>query len=121
MPANPQPGLQQTTSNQYQTGQGGRDYYWGQTLNVHDWQSLQVPAGSFECVRIERIVTFSHPDPMRLRSVRYDQLWYAPAVNRWVQRETSGRWLRSGGITPWWIEEDWVRSVLLSYTPAAVS
>jgi hypothetical protein len=63
---------------------------WQQRLWVDRLETVQVPAGRFDSVRIVRVIAFQHADTFRLGSERVDTLWYAPAVKRWVLRDWRG-------------------------------
>ena len=110
----------QSTGSRYRVPEDSGQFTWTQTLFARDWERVNVPAGSFDCLRLERRISFQHPDLLRLRSERTETLWYAPAVSRWVQREWTGIFWRSslryGGV-----REDWVLAQLLDYTPAPQS
>jgi hypothetical protein len=71
---------------------------WRQSTRMLGWESITVPAGQFECARIEKIINFRHHDSFRHESVRYEALWYAPKVNRWVRRDWSGTFMWDGDI-----------------------
>ena len=66
---------------------------WSQRLRVVGWERVAVPAGTFDALRIERLVDFRHPDFFRYLPERIDVLWYAPEVGRWVQREWTGTYM----------------------------
>jgi hypothetical protein len=95
---------------------------WTQQLHADRWERVEVPAGSFDCLRISRVIGFRHPDPFRGFSNRSDVIWYSPQVNRWVKREWSGDYVSSGltgapaGVRG---REDWVLWQLVEYRPAA--
>jgi hypothetical protein len=93
---------------------------WQQRLRVTGWQRVQVPAGGFDALRIERLITFRHPDVFRYDPNRQDVVWYAPAVGRWVLREWTGDYM-SGGPTPrsGRTLEERTRWQLLAWEPAA--
>jgi hypothetical protein len=92
---------------------------WEQRLWADRWERLEVPAGPFDCLRILRMINFQHPDIFRYGSERTDTLWYAPAANRWVQREWTGSFMPDGPA-PFGgrVRDDWVRWQLMSYQPA---
>ncbi len=69
---------------------------WSQRLSTGRWESVEVPAGRFDCLRIDRVITFEAPDEQRRNSSRTDVLWYAPAVGRWIRRDTGGTFISSG-------------------------
>jgi hypothetical protein len=94
-----------------------RDFYWSDWLDAVGWQRVRTPAGEFDALRVERRIAFAHSDPFRDRPTREETLWYAPAVNRWVLREWTGRyWGRSH--PPPLLREDWVGLRLVGYSPA---
>lgn len=69
---------------------------WSVRIAAHDWERVQVPAGTFEALRVSRMIAFDHPDLLRSHSQREETLWYAPRVNRWVRREIDGRYVIPG-------------------------
>ncbi len=73
-------------------------HFWRQSVVVQGYESVTVPAGTFNCAVIQRTIYFQHPDSFRLRSERVDRLWYAPEVRRWVQRDVRGSYLDSSDI-----------------------
>ncbi|MEZ5741618.1 MAG: hypothetical protein R3E68_20790 [Burkholderiaceae bacterium] len=98
---------------------------WSSRLHALGWERVQVPAGSFDALRIERISYFDHHDAFRFASRREETLWYAPSVNRWVQRDWTGYYRAESSLsdrrgTPE-DREDAVRWVLLAHDPAPVS
>lgn len=93
-------------------------FYWSVAVDALRWEDLDVPAGRFETLRILRRISFVHSDPFRMRSRREETLWYAPAVNRWVQREWTGYYQRAGSWPFMAMREDWTVSRLLEYSPA---
>jgi hypothetical protein len=68
-------------------------------VTVSGRETVEVPAGRFDCVRIGRVITFDHPDVHRVNATRSETIWYSPQVNRWVQRELRGEYV-SRGLTP---------------------
>ncbi|HMN64826.1 MAG: hypothetical protein KF786_07465 [Burkholderiaceae bacterium] len=98
----------------------GRDYplVWNERMVARGWEDLRVPAGQFLALRVERIIQFVHIDFRREESVREETIWYAPAVNRWVQREWTGRYVIPGGDFKPIYREDWVRWQLLDWREA---
>jgi hypothetical protein len=99
---------------------------WRQRLSSGPWETIEVPAGRYECLRISRFVAFTHPDTFRASSTRSETLWYAPAVGRWVQREWRGEYVSLGqgdgnpaeGLTA---PEEWQMLQLTAWLPAATS
>jgi hypothetical protein len=94
-----------------------RLFYWRSQLFAAGWERVQVPAGDYVALRVERTSWFAHFDTFRTESVRRDTLWYAPEVNRWVRREWTGEY-RGPNSRRLPQREDWVRWDLLSYKRA---
>ncbi|HVL58930.1 MAG TPA: hypothetical protein VM491_20710 [Burkholderiaceae bacterium] len=99
----------------------GLRFRWSQTLRSRGWERVTVPAGTFDALRVTRRMWFDHPGLYRIRSERWETLWYAPAVNRWVAREWSGEFIEEPMIQRfrWLHREDWLLWQLTGYTPAA--
>jgi hypothetical protein len=108
---------------------GGSYRYWIDLYCVAKaWERVQVPAGTFDCLRVERLIHLEHQDPTRLETERRDTLWLAPEVGRWVARETTGDYRvashhRDDWRWPWpmvsmdnWRREDRWRWELLAWT-----
>jgi len=117
VPDGAQPGLSRRDTGRYRTDHPTDTFAWEQRLHVRGWQTLQVPAGAFECLRIDRLVNFVHPYPLRVFSQRTDSVWYAPQVNRWVQREWTGEYAIGPEPKSGRTREDWVRWQLTAYRP----
>jgi hypothetical protein len=111
------------TSTTYRELGGTRARRWSQRVSTGPWETIEVPAGRFECLRISRVVAFEHPDPFRADSTRSETIWYAPAVGRWVQRESRGEFISLGqgadnpaeGLKG---DEDWQLLQLTAWLPA---
>jgi hypothetical protein len=95
-------------------------YFWKSYLDAVGWERIWVPAGEFDCLRVERRIWFTSPDQFRYFSERYDRIWYAPQINRWVQRDWSGSYLWAGR-TRNRLREDSIRWRLLDYVPAPMA
>lgn len=99
--------------------QGGSYRYAVQvSVRTRGWVRVRVPAGDFETLRVERWMRLAHEDATRLETVRRDRLWIAPALGRWVLRETEGEYLMAGGddeLGSWQLEDRW-RWELLAWT-----
>jgi hypothetical protein len=89
-------GAQETHETQFRLPGSDNPHPWIVSLSVDGWERLKVPAGIFDTVRIDRRISFESPDLFRRGSRRIDTLWYAPAVNRWVQREWTGFYFEDG-------------------------
>jgi hypothetical protein len=120
VPAGARTGMSMRTLVRYRSDRTSRVLNWQQSLRVFGWQRIQVPAGEFDALRIDRLITFEHPDPFRLGADRTDVLWYAPEVRRWVAREWTGTYMpgsptsRAGRA-----REDWLRWELTGWKPGA--
>ena len=94
-------------------------YAWYVRSEPVQWERVRVPAGEFDALRVQRDIFFAHSDRWRITPSRRETLWYAPQVNRWVQREWTG-WYRWAGVrVP--LREDWIRWQLMEYLPAPVA
>lgn len=108
-PAASEPGRSESAHTRYRLDNGSFRYW----LNVHctarGWERVQVSAGAFDCLRVERLLRLDHPDVSRTMTVRKDVMWMAPEVGRWVARETSGEYLTSGDDEGpiWQLEDRW--------------
>jgi hypothetical protein len=81
---------------------GGSVRYWINVFcTVRGWDRVTVGAGTFDTVRVERLLRLDHQDPTRGETVRRDILWMAPEVGRWVARETSGEYVLLGSSKMW--------------------
>lgn len=116
LPPGAAPGASGRVTTHYQVAGDPQPLHWSERLDVRGWESVEVPAGRFDALRIERRIGFQHREAWRANSQRLDTLWYAPAVNRWVRRTWSGTYRtgpNSGVLT-----EDSVEWRLLSYVTA---
>jgi len=119
VPAGARTGQSMRSSTRYRGDIGDSRYAWNQQLRVIGWERVQVPAGAFDALRIERMIGFQHPDPFRYDPWRTDVAWYAPQVGRWVLREWTGHYM-PGGPSPLAgrAREDWVQWQLVAWEPA---
>lgn len=102
-------------SNAIRTPGGDRTLHWSEWIDALGWERVRVPAGDFVALRVLRRIAFEHPDPFRERSSRQETLWYAPEVNRWVQREWTGTYFWPGMRLDAPLREQWVLRQLLEY------
>lgn len=104
------------TTGSYRSELGSGVYRWQQRLRAAGWERVTVPAGTFDALRIERLVTLEHPDRFRLFPERTDLLWISPQVGRWIAREWTGTFMpgsptgRAGRA-----REEWVRWELTAW------
>ncbi len=100
---------------------------WDARLSVSGWERITVPAGQFDCLRIDRTIYFEPRQLGRFNARRVESLWYAPAVTRWVRRDWTGFYLDETTISdrrtalPIEEREDSVSWVLLEHQAAPVS
>ncbi len=126
VPSPIEPGRTVATSTSYVDSATQQRKLWSQQLRIAGWTTIEVPAGRYDCLRVSRIIAFEHPDSQKTSANRSDTLWYAPAVNRWVQRELRGEFIASGlgagnpstGVRG---REDWLLWQLTAYTRTPVS
>lgn len=110
VPPAARPGAAISTSGRYTSPFGSGTYAWQQRLRAVRWERITVPAGTFDALRIDRLVNLEHPDRFRYFAERTDVLWVSPQVGRWVAREWTGSFMpgsptgRAGRA-----REDWVR------------
>lgn len=84
---------------------GGSVRYWIQVSTVaHGWERLTVSAGTFDTLRVERLIRLDHQDHTRSGTVRRDTMWLSLEVGRWVARETSGRYYVPGDFNRLWLQ-----------------
>lgn len=114
-------GASERIATTYRNEYSERRYYWSLYVDAMNWERLRVPAGEFDCLRIVRRIWFTHFDIFRNNSERVDTIWYAPAINRWAQREWTGSFVLAGGRRGARAREEWVRWELLEHIPAPVA
>lgn len=100
---------------------------WHSEIKAIGWERISVPAGQFESLRVARTTYFEPSQMGRFNARRVETLWYAPAVNRWVQREWTGFYLDESSLPDnrkfLHVEdrEDSVKWVLLEHQSAPVA
>lgn len=91
---------------------------WHVQIDALGHERIDVPAGSFDSLRVRRLIQFEHPDFFRSHSERVETLWYAPEVKRWVKRQWQGSYRpKLDSRTPT-LREDWIVWVLTGFTVA---
>jgi len=81
---------------------GGSVRFWVQVSCVaRGWERITVAAGTFDTLRVERLVRLDHQDPTRAETLRRDTLWLSLELGRWVARETSGEYALLGSNKMW--------------------
>ncbi|MCM5570621.1 hypothetical protein M6I34_08880 [Burkholderiaceae bacterium FT117] len=119
LPDRLEPGATRSDTTYFRVPGSDDRLYWQQRVKAIRWERIEVPAGGFDTLRIERFVNFRHVDIWREYPWRLDTLWYAPAVGRWVQREWTGEYRWPGGRSPAILREDWVAWRLLDWQRGA--
>lgn len=109
------PGARRSDATYYSVPNSSSRLYWRQSLRATGWERIEVPAGGFDALRVERYINFAHWDSWRELPWRIDTLWYAPLVERWVQREWTGRYRWPGGRQLVEADEDRIRWRLLDW------
>ena len=121
-----EPGRTVATSSSYIDPETQKRKLWSQQLRIGGWETVEVPAGRYDCLKVSRTIAFESPDSDRSAANRSDTLWYAPAVNRWVQREMRGDYTATGmgannpstGVRG---REDWLLWQLTAYLRSPVA
>lgn len=113
-------GHAESTDTVYRIDRRDDRYSWRVWMRCPGWQQVRVPAGEYTALRIERLILLKHLDVFRFDCERYETLWYAPAVNRWVRREWTG-YYREAGTRRDRMREDYVIHELAEYLPTPVS
>lgn len=115
LPDRLEPGAARSDASWYRVPNASGRLIWRQWLRAAGWERVAVPAGDFVALRVERMIDFRHWDGWREWPQRLDTVWYAPEVDRWVQREWTGEYRWPGGRRPVVAYEDRVRWRLLEY------
>ncbi|HLS55033.1 MAG TPA: hypothetical protein VK052_03115 [Zeimonas sp.] len=115
LPDRLEPGAARNDASWYRVPHASGRLIWRQWLRAAGWERVAVPAGDFVALRVERMIDFRHWDGWREWPQRFDTVWYAPEVNRWVQRDWTGEYRWPGGRRPVVAYEDRVRWRLLDY------
>ena len=110
------PGANQSSSTHYLFGTSSFRYWISASTTVVGWEKLVLTSGTFDVVRIEKLIRLNHPDISRLDTLRRDTLWLAPEIGRWVARETNGEFRISDRRGGWTGREDHFRWQLESWT-----
>ncbi|MGH1358992.1 MAG: hypothetical protein ACRBC3_09540 [Burkholderiaceae bacterium] len=124
LPTGSQPGSTRTS---YQIDSGNRARPWTARLETRGWERISVPAGQYDCLRVERTIYFQPEQASRFDARRVETLWYAPAVNRWVKRDWTGFYLDETTLSdrrtalPLEDREDSVSWILLEHQPAPIA
>jgi len=127
LPPNLAIGEQTQSSTRYQLTNDGTARRWDSRVRAVAWERIRVPAGQFDCLRVERIAYFDPAGVSRSQARRVETLWYAPRINRWAMREWTGFYLDEATLSekrtalPPEEREDSVRWELLQHLAAPVA
>lgn len=116
VPPGARTGAAVATAGRYRSERSSGEFVWQQRLRAVGWERITVPAGTFDALRIDRLIDFQHPDRFRMMSERTDILWVSPQVGRWVAREWTGTFIPGsptgrGGRA----RDDWIRWALTGW------
>jgi len=91
-----QTGASQSIDTHYTVGTSSFRYWISAQIQVMGRETVALPIGSFQTIRIEKYIRQTHYDSGKLFLQRRETLWLAPEIGRWVVRETDGSFRRSG-------------------------
>ena len=89
-------GVNQNLDTHYRSGTSAFRYWLQAQIKVMDRETVTLPLGSFQTLRIEKLIRQTHVDSGKLFLLRRETLWLAPEIGRWVVRETDGTFRRAG-------------------------
>jgi hypothetical protein len=69
---------------------------WNLTLRPVRWESVTVPAGTFDALAVDNFITYDNGDLYAVGGERQESVWFAPAIGRWVLRQSRGTVLYPG-------------------------
>ena len=78
---------------------------------------VTVPAGSFDAVRIYRVVQLDDASFWRTRTIRRDQLWYAPEVKGPVREMREAQYFEHGDIDASAVYTERTTTELVAFRP----
>jgi len=77
-------------------GSDSARFEWDMTMRPAGWSTVTVPAGAFDALHYRNQIRFVSDDVVRLENERFESIWFAPEVGRWVLRRDWGRYFVSG-------------------------
>jgi len=96
-PQNLSGGWSKQISTQYTVaGYPGNAYQWNLLMNSMGWESITVPAGTFNALKYENLIHFDSPDPSKSDCTRKETIWFVPQIGHWVAREATGSCILEG-------------------------
>jgi hypothetical protein len=114
-PAELRPGWSVRVNTRYSTPGSRTALAWQQTMVAREWETVHVPAGSFQALRYTNLINFTHSDWSRTDCVREETLWFAPEVGRWIARHSGGTYYIDDSGIDQPFNEDNLRWELLEY------
>ena len=78
---------------------------------------VTVPAGSFDAVQIYRVVQLDDAQPWRTRTIRRDQVWYAPEVRSVVREVHDAEYFEHGDNDSTAVYTERTTTELVSFRP----
>ena len=94
-----QPGASKQVNTHYLVDQFSYRFWINVRTTAQAWERVRVPAGTFDALRIEKLIRIQHQDEGRVDAVRRDIVWLAPETGRWVAREIRGEYKVIGTAT----------------------
>ena len=89
-------GAGQNIDTHYTNGSSAFRYWIQMQIQVMGRETVDLTLGSFQTIRIEKLIRQTHYDQSKKSLQRRETLWFAPEIGRWVVRETDGSFRRSG-------------------------
>ena len=68
-------------------------YWYVQRQRVVGWETIEVPAGRLQALRVEQYMKLQHRDFSRIETTRHDTVWWVPDTGRWGAREVWGEYI----------------------------
>lgn len=78
---------------------------------------VTVPAGRFDAVQIYRVLQLDDAQPWRTRTIRRDQVWYAPEVRGVVREIHDGEYFEHGDNDPTAVYTERTVTELVAFRP----
>lgn len=114
-PQNLSLGIKDRYSTHYFANQGSFRYWISFISSVSSFERLELEIGTFDTIKIDKLIRLGHPDTTRTNLIRRETLWLAPSMGRWVVKETNGSYVVPVR-RPYEGREDHLRWVLTSYS-----
>ncbi len=113
-PAELRPGWSTTVFTYYKVPDIDDRMPWQLTMQAQGWESITVPAGTFRTLHFYNVIDFRYSNASeREAAQRFEHVWLAPELGRWVRRESRGIFRESVGYE---VKESSYRWELLEWT-----